>query len=66
MPPRQANTEPGAQGANRNSNGNANFNALANNVSKLNINNRNLLHINQRKNFINELQKRINKVKQRP
>ena len=54
-----------AQGGNRNSNGNANFNALANNVSKLNINNRNLLHINQRKNFINELQKRINKVNTR-
>ena len=39
--------------------------ALANNVSNLNINNKNLLPINQRRNFINELQKRIGKVNTR-
>lgn len=54
-----------AQGGNRNNNGNANFNALANNVSNLNINNRNLLPINLRRNFTNELQRRINKVNTR-
>jgi len=66
MPPPQIQKKDNrAQGANRNNNGNANFNALANNGSELSINNRNLLPINQRRNFINELQKRIGKVNTR-